>query len=57
MLSAIKEFPMPTEPSITDIRSWFDLVHQFAPFLVSTPIMEPFRELLKPTTTKNKEVY
>ena len=57
MLSAIKEFPMPTEPSITDIRSWFGLVHQLAPFLVSTPIMEPFRELLKPTTIKNKEVY
>ena len=57
MLSAIKEFPMPTEPSITDIRSWFSLVHQLAPFLVSTPIMEPFRELLKPTTTKTKEVY
>ena len=57
MLSAIQEFPMPTKSSITDIRSWFSLVHQLAPFLVSTPIMEPFRELLKPTTTKNKEVY
>ena len=38
---------MPTQPSITDIRSWYGFVNQVAPFLATVPIMEPFRELLK----------
>ena len=32
MLSAIENFPMPDNPSIADIRSWFGLVNQAAPF-------------------------
>ena len=32
MLSAIRNFPMPDNPSIPDIRSWFGLVNQVAPF-------------------------
>ena len=27
-ISAIRHFPMPDKPSITDIRSWFGLVNQ-----------------------------
>ena len=51
-LSAIKNFPMPEQPSITDIRSWFGLVNQLAPFLAVSPLMEPFRDLLKPGASK-----
>ena len=40
-------FKMQTQPSITDIRSWYGFVNQVAPFLATAPIMEPFRELLK----------
>ena len=47
-LSAIRNFTMPKQPSITDIRSWFGLVNQLAPFLAVSPLMEPFRDLLKP---------
>ena len=32
MLSAIKSFPMPDNPSAADIRSWFGLVNQVEPF-------------------------
>lgn len=46
-LAAIREFKMLTQPSITDIRSWYRFVNQVAPFLVTAPIMEPFRGLLK----------
>ena len=46
-MSAIKNFPMPDSPTITDIRSWFGLVNQVAPFVAIAPVMEPFRELLK----------
>ena len=46
-LSAIKNFPMPESPSISDIRSWFGLVNQLAPFVATAPIMAPFRDLLK----------
>ena len=49
-LSAIKNYKMPDKPSITDIRSWFGLVNQLAPFVALSPLMEPFRELLKPST-------
>lgn len=54
MISAIQSFPMPENPKLTDIRAWFGLVNQLAPFLISTPIMSPFRELLK---GKVKHVY
>ena len=44
---------MPSQPSITDVRSWFGLVNQVAPFLAVAPLMEPFRELLKKPATKS----
>ena len=44
-LSAIKTFAMPDKPTIKDIRSWFGLVNQLAPFLATAPLMEPFKEL------------
>ncbi|XP_076036521.1 uncharacterized protein LOC143022265 [Oratosquilla oratoria] len=46
-LAAIRNFDMPVEPSITDIRSWHGFVNQLAPFLATAPVMEPFRELLR----------
>ena len=52
-LSAIKSFNMPAKPSITDIRSWFGLVNQLAPFLATAPVMAPFRELLKKPTARS----
>ena len=54
MVSSIKRFPMPDNPTISDIRAWFGLVNQLAPFLITTEIMKPFRELLK---SKSKLVY
>lgn len=54
-LSAIKEFTMPDQPAIKDIRSWYGLVNQLAPFLAAAPLMEPFGELLKKPT--GKKVY
>lgn len=54
-LSSIRDFPMPSVPTITDIRAWFGLVNQLAPFFASSKTMEPFRELLKPGN--NKTVY
>ena len=48
-LTAIQNFPMPEEPTITDIRSWHGLVNQLAPFLATAPVMAPFRDLLKKT--------
>ena len=50
--AAIRDFVMPAEPSITDIRSWFGFVNQIAPFLATAPIMAPFKDLLKKPTTK-----
>ena len=44
ILSAIRDFPTPK--SITDIRSWYGLVHQVAYAFAQAPIMAPFRELL-----------
>ena len=51
-LSAIKSFSMPEKPTITDIRSWFGLVNQLAPFLATVPVMAPFKDLLKKSNTK-----
>ena len=55
--SSIREFPMPTEPSISDIRAWFGLVNQLSPFFAVSPVMEPFRELLKPNNARGRRVY
>ena len=52
-LSAVRDFHMPAKPSITDIRSWFGLVNQLAPFLATAPVMQPFRDLLKKPATKS----
>ena len=58
MLKSIKEFPMPAQPALADIRAWFGIVNQLAPFLISAPLMSPFRDLLKPShATKGKKVY
>ena len=54
-LAAIKTFNMPEKPTITDIRSWYGLVNQLAPFLATAPVMAPFRDLLKKSA--NKQVY
>ena len=53
LVKSITEFQMPSQPSITDIRSWFGLVNQVAPFLAVAPLMEPFRELLKKPAAKS----
>ena len=54
ILSAVSSFPMPESPSISDIRAWFGLVNQLAPFFATCKVMQPFRELLQ---SKNKLVY
>lgn len=46
---------MPEQPTITDIRSFYGLVNQLAPFVATSPLMEPFRELLK--RFSHKKVY
>jgi len=56
-LSAIKDFPMPDEPRLVDIRSWYGLVNQIAPFITVSPVMAPFRDLLKTTKTSGSKVY
>lgn len=56
-ISAIRDFPMPSQPTITDIRSWFGLVNQLAPFIATAEIMAPFRDLLKSTELKSRKVY
>ena len=56
-LSVIADFPMPNQPSISDIRAWFGLVNQISPFFAVTKVMEPFRELLQHTSNKNKPVF
>ena len=54
-LAAIRRFPMPEKPTISDIRSWYGFVNQLAPFLATAPIMAPFRDLLK--KSPKKQVY
>ena len=51
-LAAIRDFKMPTQSTITDIRSWYGFVNQVAPFIATAPIMEPFRDLLKHPASK-----
>ena len=47
-LKAIRDFPTPTR--VTDIRSWFALVHQVAHYNQVTNIMAHFKPLLSPST-------
>ena len=47
-MQAIQEFPTPKD--ITGIRSWFGLVNQVAFAFSMTPVMKPFRDLLKPSS-------
>ena len=47
-IDAIHQFPTPQ--NITDIRSWFGLVHQVSYYTSMTEKMCPFRDLLKPKT-------
>ena len=54
ILESIKSFPVPK--TISDIRGWFGLVNQVSPFFASRPVMQPFRELLKPAE-KGKGIY
>ena len=49
LLNAISSFPSPK--NITDARSWFGLVNQVAWAYSLSPIMLPFRELVKKTPT------
>ena len=44
-VQAIRDYPTPT--SLTDIRSFFALVEQVAPFYAAKPHLLPFRDLLK----------
>ena len=37
MIAAIKNFPIPVEPSISDVRAWFGLINQVAPFVAKAP--------------------
>ena len=48
-IKAIKEFPTPV--NITDMRSYWALVNQVAPFYSVLEHLNPFRELLKKNTT------
>ena len=52
-LTAIADFPMLSNPTITDIGSFVGLVNQMATFMATAPIMEPFRALLKNPQTKH----
>ena len=56
-MHAIKNFPMPPEPTLADIRSWFGLVNQLAPFIASSTLMAPFRELLKSSRANGNKIY
>ena len=51
-LTAVRDFTMPAQPTITDVRSWFGFVNQLAPFLATAPVMTPFKDLLKKPTGK-----
>ena len=54
ILESIADFPVPK--TISEIRGWFGLVNQVAPFFANRRVMEPFRELLKPPA-QGKKVY
>ena len=44
-IESIKSYPTPT--NLTDMKSFFALVEQVAPFVMVKPYLLPFRELLK----------
>ena len=46
MLSAIVDFPWPTD--VTSAHPWFGLVNQVSWAYAVSPIMQPFRNLIKP---------
>ena len=48
ILSAICDFLTPQ--NLTDARSWFGLINQVTWAYAISPLMQPFRELVKPTT-------
>ncbi|ROT77985.1 hypothetical protein C7M84_003304 [Penaeus vannamei] len=52
LVRSIMEFTMPTKPTLTNVRAWFGLVNQVAPFIVVAPFKDPFRELLKKPVAK-----
>ena len=54
IFESISTFPVPK--TISDVRGWFGLINQVAPFFASRPVMQPFRELLKPAA-KGKQIY
>ena len=45
ILTAIQDFPTPK--TLTDARSWFGLVNQVAWAYAISPVMQPFRDLVK----------
>ena len=47
-VNAIRDFPIPK--SITDVRSWFGLVHQVSHYNQLTSLMTVFKPLLSPKT-------
>ena len=49
ILAAIENFPTPT--NITNARSWFGLVNQVSWAYAISPLMQPFRDLIKPNKT------
>ena len=54
MIAAIRDFPMPAEPTITDIRAWFGVVNQLEPFIANNVLMSPFHDLLKSKDLRGK---
>ena len=48
LLEAIRTLPAPT--NITEARSFFGMINQVSYYFAMSPIMEPFRHLLKPNT-------
>ena len=49
---------MPDHRTITDRRSLLGLVYQLNPFLASSQLMSPFRELLKSSNTNiTRKIY
>lgn len=48
LLSAILDFPTPT--NISGVRSWFGLINQVSYAVALSEKLEPFRDLLKPST-------
>ena len=48
IIAAIKDFPTPK--NITDDRSWFGVVNQLAWAYSNADVMQPFRDLVSPST-------